>query len=72
MKHYCTDIEGVLAETKSTREGLSSQEAQKRLEENGKNKLAQGKKDSIIKRFLKQMADPMIIILIVAAVISGI
>ena len=71
MKYYCSEIDDVLVETKSSRGGLSSQEAEKRLEENGKNKLAEGKKDSLIKRFFQQMADPMIIILIVAAVISA-
>ncbi|NCB73827.1 MAG: cation-translocating P-type ATPase [Clostridia bacterium] len=72
MKYYCSEIDDVLIETKSSREGLSSEEAQKRLEENGKNKLDEGKKESLVKRFFKQMADPMIIILIVAAVISAI
>jgi len=72
MKYYCSEIDEVLVETKSSRGGLSSAEAEKRLEENGKNKLAEGKKDSLIKRFFKQMADPMIIILIVAAVISAV
>ncbi|MEG2009997.1 MAG: cation-translocating P-type ATPase, partial [Oscillospiraceae bacterium] len=72
MKFYCTDIDGVLAETQSTMTGLSSAEAAKRLEENGPNKLAVGKKDSLIKRFFKQMADPMIIILVAAALVSGI
>ena len=45
MKHYCQDIDQVLAQTQSCREGLTSAEAQKRLEANGKNKLAEGKKD---------------------------
>ena len=72
MKHYCSEIENVLEEVKSSRNGLTSQEAEKRLEENGKNKLAEGKKDSLIKRFFKQMADPMIIILLAAALVSGV
>jgi Ca2+-transporting ATPase len=72
LKHYCDSIEDVLAVTKSDMSGLSSAEAEKRLTENGKNKLAEGKKDSLIKRFFMQMADPMIIILIVAAAISGV
>jgi Ca2+-transporting ATPase len=42
------------------------------LAKNGKNKLAEAKKDSLFKRFMSQMADPMIIILIVAAAISGV
>ncbi|NCU32062.1 MAG: ATPase, partial [Candidatus Moranbacteria bacterium] len=72
MKYYCSEINDVLIETKSSREGLPSEEAEKRLEENGKNKLDESKKDSLLKRFFKQMADPMIIILIVAAVVSAI
>ena len=72
MKFYCEEIEKVLMETKSSKEGLSSSEASKRLEENGKNKLAEAKKDSLIKRFFNQMTDPMIIILLVAAAISGV
>ncbi|NCC66695.1 MAG: cation-translocating P-type ATPase [Clostridia bacterium] len=72
MKHYCSDIDEVLLEAESSREGLSSAEAEKRLTENGKNKLAEAKKTPLIVRFFQQMADPMIIILIAAAVISGI
>ena len=72
MKHYCEDIHVVLAETKSTADGLSTQEAQQRLATNGKNKLAEAKKDSLLKRFIKQLMDPMIIILLAAAGISGV
>ena len=52
--------------------GLSQAEAERRLAENGKNKLAAAKKDSILKQLLKQLADPMIIILLAAAAISGV
>lgn len=72
MKEYLKTKDDVLAEVKSGQSGLSSAEASIRLEQNGKNKLAEGKKDSLIKRFLSQLADPMIIILIVAAVISAV
>ena len=72
LKFYCENIEQVLEQTQSRRAGLSSEEAQRRLEANGKNKLAEAKKDSIIKQFFKQMTDPMIIILLVAAAISGV
>ena len=44
----------------------------KRLAENGKNKLAEAKGKSIFVRFLEQLSDPMIIILLVAALVSGI
>ena len=72
MKFYCTDKEAVLGELGASAEGLTSAEAQKRLEENGKNKLAAAKGKSLIRRFLEQLADPMIIILLVAAAISGV
>ena len=72
MKHYCEDIEIVLAETKSAADGLAIQEADERLKANGKNKLAEAKKDSLLKRFVKQLMDPMIIILLAAAAISGV
>ena len=72
MKHYCEELNAVLAETKSSMEGLSSQEADVRLQANGKNKLAEAKKDSLLKRFIKQLMDPMILILLAAAAISGV
>ncbi len=73
MKHYCESAESVLKEVNSSQQnGLSTQTAQQRLEQNGRNKLAEAKKKPWILRFLSQLADPMIIILIVAAVISGV
>ena len=72
LKYYCEDAESVLREVGSSEEGLSSGEAAKRLERDGRNELAAEKKDSLIKRFFAQMADPMIIILIAAAAISAI
>ena len=72
MKFYCEDSEQVLSAVESTKDGLSSSEAAKRLEQNGKNKLAAAKGKSILRRFLEQLADPMIIILLVAALISGV
>ncbi len=72
MKHYLSTAEEVFNETASSENGLTSAQAQKRLEENGKNRLEEGKKKSLIARFFEQFADPMIIILLVAAAISGI
>ena len=72
MKHYCADAEQVLREVASTENGLSPAEAAKRLEANGKNKLAEGKKASLLKRFIDQLMDPMILILLGAAAISGV
>ena len=73
MKRYSQEKEVVLSELGSNADkGLTTAEAEKRLAENGKNKLEEGKKKSAIRRFFEQLADPMIIILIVAAVISGV
>ncbi|MCR4616435.1 MAG: cation-translocating P-type ATPase [Clostridiales bacterium] len=72
MKFYLEQIASVFEHVKSSFDGLSSEEAAKRLEANGKNKLAEGKKTPLIKRLIDQLADPMIIILIVAAIISAV
>lgn len=72
MKEYLKSCEDVLQEQQSSPEGLTTQEAEKRLSQVGKNRLKEGEKTPLWKRFLEELADPMIIILIVAAVISGI
>ena len=51
-------------------QGFSNEEAAKRLEENGPNKLIEAKKRSSLLRFFDQMKDPMIIILLAAAFLS--
>ncbi len=71
MKFYCSTSEEVLTHVGSNDEGLSQSEAAERLEKNGKNKLVEGKKESLIHRFFKQLAEPMTIILLVAAAISA-
>lgn len=72
MRYYCEDKEKVLQELSSSEQGLSSAEAQSRLEKDGKNKLEAAKGKSLVRRFLEQLADPMIIILLAAAAISGV
>lgn len=72
MKEYQKKVAEVLEEVGSCESGLSEDESAKRLAANGKNKLAEGKRESVFVRFLKQFAEPMTIILIVAAIISGI
>ena len=72
MRYYCENREEVLRELNSSEAGLSAAEAQKRLEANGKNRLEAAKGKSLIQRFLAQLADPMIIILLAAAAISGV
>ena len=71
MKFYCEDADAVLKEVEGSKDGLSAEEAAKRLETNGKNMLAAAKGKSLVRRFLEQLADPMTIILLVAAAVSG-
>ena len=72
MKFYLEDTNAVLNEVRSTENGLSSAEAEKRLAENGKNKLKEAEKDSLFKKILSALGDPMIIMLLVAALIQAV
>ena len=59
-EHFQTDLE----------KGLSSEEAKKRLDEYGPNKLEEGKRVPFIIKLLKQFIEPMVIVLLIAALIS--
>ncbi len=72
MKVYLEEKEAVLAELGSSMEGLSDEEAAARLERDGLNKLQEGKKDSLAKKFLGELKDPMTIVLIIAALVSAV
>ena len=62
--------EVILALMTDEKNGLSSDEAKKRLEKYGENKLREKKKKSTLARFADQFKDVMILILIAAAVVS--
>ena len=72
MKEYLCSSEEVLKEQGVTDKGLSPADASERLSSHGPNKLAEGKKESLLHKFLGEISDPMIIILIAAAIVSGI
>ena len=72
MKEYLVSPEKVLLAQGSGDCGLTSREAGERLEKYGPNKLEEGKKVSLVQRFLKELSDPMILILLAAALVSGI
>lgn len=72
MKAYLMSKDAVLEELKSSDTGLSKDEAAKRLAENGPNELEQPPKVTLLARFIEQLKDPMILVLIAAAVISAI
>ncbi|MBQ8425618.1 MAG: calcium-translocating P-type ATPase, PMCA-type [Clostridia bacterium] len=68
--YYDLSAKDTLDDLKSSESGLTHEEAQKRLQEYGENKLPEKKNSSFIVKFLKQFANVMIIILLVSAVIS--
>ena len=72
MRYYCEDKDTVLRELGTAENGLSAAEAAARLEKNGKNALAAPKGKSLLRRFFEQLADPMILILLAAAAVSGV
>ena len=71
MKTYMQSSEEVLRELGVTAEGLSTEEAKRRLEKYGHNKLKEAEKPTLIQRFLAQLKDPMLIILMIAAAVSA-
>lgn len=71
MTFYNQTKEIVLSNLSTNYNGISSEQAKSRLIEYGKNKLAEAKKESTIKRFFNQIAEPMTIILLIAAGISA-
>ena len=71
MKHYLNNADDVIQAVESNEDGLTSYEAEERLAKNGKNKLVEAKKESLLRRFFKQLCEPMTIILLVAAAISA-
>lgn len=71
-KYYNQTVEELYKELNTSIDGLNQEEAQKRLEKYGENKLIERKKKSNIIIFLNQFNDLMIILLIVASILSAI
>ena len=67
---YLEPASEVLEKEESRKNGLKSSEADERLKKFGKNKLIEQKKRSTILRFLDQIKDPMILVLLAAALLS--
>ena len=70
-KLYTQTAQEVLLGLESSPEGLSTVQAQARLGKYGPNKLKQAPKPSLLQRFLAQLKDPMLIILLIAAGVSA-
>lgn len=71
-KAFNHSIEEIIAQLNTSTTGLTSDEAAKRLESYGPNKLVSKKKKSFLKIFFTQFKSFMIIVLLFAAVISGV
>ena len=71
MRYEIQEAKDVLAELSTGQDGLSPDEAARRFAQNGPNKLAEQKKPSLLVRFLSQLRDPMTLILLAAAAVSG-
>ncbi len=70
-KSYLQSAESVMAQLETSASGLTSQQAAQRLQQYGPNKLKEAEKISAFRRFLNQLKDPMLIILMVAAAVSA-
>lgn len=71
MEYHVTEVQKIFSDLNSSEKGLSGQEVQNRLNEYGRNELEEKKKKSPLVLFLGQFKDFMIIVLIAAAIISG-
>jgi len=72
MKYYLEEADEVLKSQGTSKHGIKTSELAQRLEKYGRNKLNEGKRKTVVQRFLEQLSDPMVIVLIAAAVISGV
>lgn len=72
VRYYALDKASLLKDLNTSGDGLSDKEAKNRLINNGQNALAQGKRKSLVQRFFEQFKDFMIIVLLVAAFVSGV
>ncbi|MCI8515037.1 MAG: hypothetical protein HFI93_10510 [Lachnospiraceae bacterium] len=72
MHEYRKRISEVLDDLETPLQGLSQAEADRRLAEYGPNKLAEEQPPSFLRRFLTQLKNPMLLILLAAALVSGV
>ena len=64
------DIQNILKKLDTTKEGLSTAEAEKRIAKYGYNELPTTKKESNIKKFINQFKNSLIIVLLIAGILS--
>ena len=64
------DIKNIFKKLDSTKEGLSTTEAEKRIAKYGYNELPEVKKESNLKKFINQFKNTLIIVLLIAGILS--
>ena len=69
-RYYSMTIEEIHTKLKTTSIGLTTKEVEKRIERDGLNELPRKKKESIISIFIKEIFDPIVLLLIAAIIIS--
>ena len=72
MEYYRQPPSDTLRALDSAPDGLTPEQAAARLARDGRNVLTEPPKPSLVKRFFQQLADPMILVLLAAALISAI
>ena len=70
--YYLENTDDALKELNSSEQGLFEEEAAARLRKNGKNKLEEAPRDSLVKKFFKSLMDPLVVMLLAAAAISAV
>ena len=71
-REYSRSAQDVMNEWTTSPLGLSSAEAERRREKYGANKLKEAEKPTVLQRFLTQLKDPMLLILLAAAAVSAV
>ena len=71
-REYTHSPQEVLASLQSCPTGLTEEQAAERLRQHGPNKLKEAEKPSVFQRFLAQLKDPMLLILLAAAAVSAV
>lgn len=70
--YYSKELKEVFLEFNSNILGLTSKKAEEYLKKYGENKLEEPDKESILKKFIEQFKDFTVILLIIAAIVSGV
>ncbi|SCJ71231.1 Calcium-transporting ATPase lmo0841 [uncultured Clostridium sp.] len=68
--YYRKEYSDVVKELQSNAEGITSSEAKNRLERDGYNELKEGSKVPLWKMFLESFKDPLVIVLLIAAIVQ--